>query len=291
MNFRQASYILTLSTFIFICLSINAKHLFAAEPSFTFDPNLIYIAKNETFDAQIVIDTGNAEVGGAGTIIHFDPEVLSVVNIVPGTIFADYPTASFDNAGGLVRLSGVVSSPTTLYKGSGNFGKIKLQGKKAGSTKLTFEFAPGSTTDSNIAVTYGDGDILDHVGELTVIVTQAEVTPKVTAPLTSQPEETPTEEPQKKGLLTKILEFFGFETDSSKDEEAAVIDPTAPLISQAPNTNPSTAQPTTVPVHAQGIRYDRIFGALLIIFTLIGLLVFAIKKIKDSQKVRNVDLQ
>ena len=262
-----------LTFFLFLAVGIFVLKPFAgqklakaAEPSLSFEPASKEIATWEIFEANIIIDTAGQEVAGAGAIIIYDPNIISVVEIVPGEIFSDYPSASFDNVSGRANLSGIVGSSQDLYSGSGIFGKIKFQGKSSGQSEIRFDYTPGSTSDSNIAVTYRPGDILASVGSLKTTVTSEMVSPLITAPPTSA------QIPEDESLLDKIKAFLGL---TSKEKE---IDPFGPLPSQEPRRNPSSIQESR-----QKSNNPIYLTAAIAIIVLVGLYIL-LRRIRASKR-------
>lgn len=126
--------------------------------NFTLTVNL-----EEEFSLKVLIDTFGQSAGGGGVKLNFDPARLKALEIIPGSIFGDYPGAVIDNAKGKITISGLASSTNNMFSGQGIFATIKWKSLKPGNTEITFDFQPGSTTDSNIAVTFGNGDILTQV--------------------------------------------------------------------------------------------------------------------------------
>lgn len=117
----------------------------------------------ETFETPIYIDTSDVSAAGAGAIVKYDQNFLEVVSVEKGSIFDDYPLTKDKPENGQVVVSGISGSAKSFFSGNGILGTIKWRSKKIGDTNLTFEFTPGSTTDSNIAVNFGNGDLLNEV--------------------------------------------------------------------------------------------------------------------------------
>lgn len=230
-------------------LILGSHPAYAAEPSLSFSPASIETAIGEPFTVDIILDTAGYIAHGTGAKMSFDPHVLEVVSIQTGTIFGDYPTASMDNVAGRVIISGIVSSRTQYFRGKDVFASVTFQGTSPGSTVVSFLYEPGSTTDSNIAVTYGTGDILAKVGTLTVTVQDTgERGGFGTEQLTPTPSPTPT------SLFGRLLQSLGFTTqiDPTSIRESRTLnealDPHAPIPSQPPITDPNQAQsPSALP--------------------------------------------
>lgn len=109
---------------------------------------------------------------GADLIIRYDPLALDLVPsgtnaAAAGTIYQDYPANSAEN--GVITLSGV--SLSSGFSGSGIFGTLNFTAKGPGKTKVSLDFTPGSTTDSNITESSTGHDILKVVNSLEVTIT------------------------------------------------------------------------------------------------------------------------
>jgi len=245
---------------VFLVASVNYSH--AVGPSLTFDPNTVSIDK--AFEVNIMIDTDGNEIGGAGARIVYDTNKLHVLSVKEftgdGAIFGDFPLATFDNNTGKAALSGIVSSANDLYTGRGVFGSITFLPISKGETEVKFEFTPGSTTDSNLAVTYEPGDILNEVGVLSVNITGSRDETTIT------PTPLPTgasllDTAKKVSFIDKILEAIGLKP---KDEE--ILDPYGPITAQAPKTDPNQKQAyATVSGFAQSRPTLIIFIVIVII--------------------------
>lgn len=222
----------------------------AAQPSLNFSPSAKTVEQNETFTIDVLLDTAGYDVGGAGAKINYDPAKLSVTKIVPGTIFADYPALIIDSTGGKLTISGISASLNQLYNGRGVLATIWLKTKNSGETTADFNFQPGSTTDSNIAVTFGNGDILAAVNQLRITV-QASGQNGGTGEEESLPSPPPPGPAPANNLGGWINRWFAaldlpapFPDQSSRaGRPEAELDADQPLTQQAPITDPDQSQP------------------------------------------------
>lgn len=138
-------------------------------PSLLFSPSQATGIAGSTFTVSIIVDTADQPINGAGAKITFDPAYLQGVSIQPGTIFANYATTSIDNATGKIVISAISNSLSDSFTGLDSLATITFRVVKTGLTNANFVFTPGSTTDSNLAVTTGNGDILERVNTLQVV--------------------------------------------------------------------------------------------------------------------------
>ncbi|HJZ04689.1 hypothetical protein A2634_03175 [Candidatus Amesbacteria bacterium RIFCSPHIGHO2_01_FULL_48_32] len=253
----------------------------AAEPSLGFVPVSKVIKVGERFTAQIVMDTAGAEVGGADMMLVYDPEKVTVVEVVPGTLFDDYPIAAFDNETGKISFSGIVSSKDRLYSGRGTLGSVTFMGRAAGVSIVKFEFTLGDTRDSNIAVTYEPGDILAKVDNLTIVVgggdevVEAEVTPTPAGNVSPTP--TPVV-----GLWDRVLIALGL-----KSGQGYPGDLNGPLVSQAPKRDLGATEPAMETVGGQGGKlwmWWVLLALVLILIIVIGVIWWRRRRRERKEK-------
>lgn len=236
-------------TLFLVFLALSVTRVFADDPSLTFSPSSVTPTLNQEFTIKIVLNSAGQNVSGAGAKLTYDQNYLRAVSIIPGTIFADYPSEIIDNRNGHVTISGIVASPKVFFNGESTFAEITFLPTKVGSTSVTFLYSPGSTTDSNIAVMTGTGDILRSINHLSV-TTQNPGTAATSVSVISTPAPTPASVTSFfKGLINKIILFFNPNAKdklaSARDGRQSVqnIDPEAPLTRQLPNTDVMAYQP------------------------------------------------
>lgn len=138
--------------------------------SLTFSPDTISTQIGTEFTTELILDTAGEKVGGVGAKIVYDPTLVHIEKIETIPVFPDFPSQTFDNAIGKATISGIVQNPDQLYSGKAVFAKITWKAQKAGTGKISFDFVPNSTKDSNIAVLYGNGDILQKVNQVNLTV-------------------------------------------------------------------------------------------------------------------------
>lgn len=115
---------------------------------------------------------------GIDVVINYDPRILSVVKNSPqgqtvstGKIYTDYPLNIVDEQLGRIAVSGINSSIDGVIP-KGEFGSVVFVPKRPGPTKISFEFTPSNTTDSNVIENKTAKDILDGVQNLDINITQ-----------------------------------------------------------------------------------------------------------------------
>lgn len=146
-----------------------------------------------TFTVNLVLDTTGQSVAGADIYsLHFNPAVLQVVDadgatagvqISPGSLMSNNQYNTVDNAAGTIQFSQTASTAGTNFTGSGNLATITFSAIAAGTSALTFDFTPGNTTDTNVAVLYSDALTAVTNGSYTVTVPVDATPPTVPASL------------------------------------------------------------------------------------------------------------
>lgn len=124
------------------------------------------IKKGEKMTVTINISS-EKNTTGTDLIILYDPKFLQAEgSVVLGNLYEEYPVNKVDPASGKITVSGI-SSKNSLANGV--FGRMVFTGKAAGSTKISLDFNPNSTADSNVSDASGK-DILEKVNNLEVTI-------------------------------------------------------------------------------------------------------------------------
>ncbi|MEO8581447.1 MAG: cohesin domain-containing protein [Patescibacteria group bacterium] len=165
---------------VVLCTQSQARAQSVEPASLLFVPETISTGVGQQFTTQVWIDTAGASVGGVGAKINFNATSLSVEKIETLPVFPDYPATTFDNETGSINISGIVRSKDELYTGKGQFATITWKTKGAGDSSIAFNYVPNSTNDSNIAVLYGNGDILQKTNSVVIQVAAAPASSRVT---------------------------------------------------------------------------------------------------------------
>ncbi len=118
----------------------------------------------EKVTVDINISSGS-KVEGADLLINYDPNLLSAEPVVAGVIFRDFPVNKVDKASGRITVSGITDTSGGVLA-DGLFGSVDFTAKAAGVAKISLEFSPGQTTDSNLIETGTGKDILEEVSDL-----------------------------------------------------------------------------------------------------------------------------
>ena len=131
------------------------------------------IKVGEKFTVSINISSSKKS-DGADLIIKYDPQLLSVettglnkIPVIVGTIYSDYPSNNLDEKVGRITVSGITEQRNGVST-NGLFGSLVFRSKAKGRSKVTLDFTPGSTVDSNIIESGTGKDVLEKVNNLEV---------------------------------------------------------------------------------------------------------------------------
>ncbi len=147
------------------------------------------VALGGTFTVNIVLDTTGQAIAGADIYsLHFNPAVLQVVDadastagvqITAGSLMPNNQYNFVDNANGVIQFSQTPAAGGTNFTGTGNLASITFSAIGAGTSNLNFDFTPGSTIDTNVAVLYSDALTAVTNGSYTVTNTADVTAPTV----------------------------------------------------------------------------------------------------------------
>lgn len=127
----------------------------------SLSPDSGQITAGETVFVKINLDTGGQATDGTRAVLRFDPSLLQVEDVnYEIAVYANYPVKKIDNETGRVVVSGIINPNEDPFQGQGVLATLKVKGLKAGWAALSFDFTPGETTDSNVALTKSGEDLL-----------------------------------------------------------------------------------------------------------------------------------
>lgn len=176
-----------------------------AAASLSLSPATASKAVNDTFNVDIILDTGGEAISGATAIITYDTTKLQVqdnvsvidpacttsVNITPGSIFSTPLTNCVDSSASTIRFDS--GSLGTAYTGRGTMATISFRALAAGNAAVNFTFNPSSTTNTSlVAAAASPTNILTTVnnGVYTIGTTTTTTTTTTTPPVTGALENT-----------------------------------------------------------------------------------------------------
>ncbi len=133
---------------------------FANASTLILSPASGSFTSGQTFTVDINLNTAGAAVDGVDLFyLRYPSNILEVqdsnagtagVQIAPGTLFSQTLTNIADAATGRITFSAVTTGGTT-YNGSGKLATITFKAVGNGTAAVTFDFSPGSTSDTNVA--------------------------------------------------------------------------------------------------------------------------------------------
>jgi hypothetical protein len=115
-----------------------------------------------TYPVGIILDSAGKSVDGVDVIINFDPKKVAVEGskIAPTNVFEESPANVVDNVNGQIRLSSLTFKARPV---TGIIATFQIKPLARGTANFTFQFSPGSTTDSNVAEHGTAKDVLGKV--------------------------------------------------------------------------------------------------------------------------------
>jgi len=247
---------------LILFISIHTPLKAAEQVSLYWDKKQLNVGVDKQVTSDIIIDTAGKKVAGVGAVVKFDPNIIQAVGVSTQGLFKDYPLKTVDNELGIIKISGIVGSINELYSGQGTFATVTWKGIESGASIIQYVFEPGSTIDSNVAVTYGNGDALESVQDLYVGVTE-DGPGEIAGPTNNQ--------------------------DDKTNIDSAKLDPYGPLPNQAPKTSLDNQPESVVEVSQKGAisRNTLLVFAASAIFIVLMLLAiwFARRKAKSQTTI------
>lgn len=194
----EKKLIIQLILFIFVLLVFPLLTTVSAAVFF-FDPSTVNTQPEQTFEVKVNVDAGSDQITSVDAYILYDSNLLEIQKVDDGTFFS---TVSKDTSQpDKVYLAGMVDDPATSKSGVGTLATITFKAKTNGSTTLTFDCTPGSTTDSNISKNdLNATDIIqcESNGKLTITIGNGGST--------QQPTPTPSQLPRS-GIFNNMLKY------------------------------------------------------------------------------------
>lgn len=123
--------------FLFIGLFLFSSLVFGKvnAASLKFDAPSVSTTAAQTFDIDVIVDTGGEEINSTDVYITFDKDIIEAQTVSEGTFF---PTVLNDITEGRVYVAGMVDDPATSKSGTGTVATITFKALKAGTTTLTY---------------------------------------------------------------------------------------------------------------------------------------------------------
>jgi len=122
-----------------------------------------------TYQAEIALNSKDKQLVGADAYINYDPTMVEILSIRPGTAFPTYPTADFSEKNGIITVSGIMPMRET-FNGEDIMGIVEFKPISSGNTTLELDFAPGNTRDCNMVEAGTAKDVLGSVKNLSLTI-------------------------------------------------------------------------------------------------------------------------
>jgi len=137
-----------------------------------FDPTSINVKVGETFEVDMIVDTGTAEVTGVDSLFEFNAGIIEAQSISDGTFLeVNHQEIRED---GKVYVVGLVNSPGEAVQGKDVLSTVTFKAKAAGTTNMSYLCEINDTRESNISENSTDApDIIEcsSNGKTVVVVT------------------------------------------------------------------------------------------------------------------------
>lgn len=129
----------------------------------------------ESVKVEVNIDSA-VPSDGTDIILNYDPNLLMVEAsgsakkpVQAGSVYHDYPINEVNEREGKLVVSGISNGASGIVA-KGLFGTVEFRAKAAGNARISLDFTPGSTIDSNIIESKTSKDILTGVNNLTLTI-------------------------------------------------------------------------------------------------------------------------
>jgi hypothetical protein len=156
-----------LSIFFFLSLAFSIQPSLAfADASLSFSPASKSVMVGESFDVDVVLDTGGVETDGVDILISYDEMKLEAKNASLGNLYDNKINEDVSQPGKIVLQA--VSDVGSGFVGKGNLAKISFKSIAGGPAQVSFDMMGESTTDCNVSA--NGEDILASVSNGTYTV-------------------------------------------------------------------------------------------------------------------------
>ena len=152
--FTKFGQVAGMSVFLFL-LAVGAK-----AATLTLSPASQTVNVGDTLTVQVLLDTQGANIDGLDIqALNYNPYNLQLqdadqstagTQIQAGSLMPQTLANSVDTTNGKIVFS-QITNPGSTYTGSGVLATLTFKALVAGNTKLTFDFTPGGTTQSDVA--------------------------------------------------------------------------------------------------------------------------------------------
>lgn len=107
----------------------------------------------EIVPVTVKVFTGGYTTIGTDLILKYNNANLELQNagdLLSGDAYSEYPLKTFDPQSGTVAISGISALDKAGFNGIGTLATINFRARAAGTSKVTIDFTPKATADSNV---------------------------------------------------------------------------------------------------------------------------------------------
>ncbi len=156
------------STFVVRHPTWEKNHFVAGSGTLSMSPSTGSYRVGQSFPITIQGDSGGLGLNGTDMVIHYDPLVLSVNSITPGTIFPNTSVHANDPSIGEIHISSNSTSQPIVV--SGTLATIQFTVIGSGQTNVTFDYNSSSNARSDMSQSGNTGQVLGSVFNATFTV-------------------------------------------------------------------------------------------------------------------------
>lgn len=193
----------------------------AGTGTFVFSPTTLTLSAGQESTLTVTINIASVQSPAADLLLSYNPSVITIVDILPGTAYAQYVGKAINNQTGSATISGLIPPGGQMFTGSGTFASVKVRAVAAGSSVLKIEHVPDNFNDSNIADfnLQNPYDVLGSVTNSTITVTGIGGGAPTATPTTRPGTPTPTVRPGGGGDDDHDFDDDGDDNDVDDDDD------------------------------------------------------------------------
>jgi len=135
--------------FLLILAFLIQPGLAFAGASLSFSPATQSVMVSDSFEVDVVLDTGGVETDGVDILISYDEMKLEAKNAVLGSLYDNKINEDVSQPGKIVLQA--VSDVGSGFVGKGNLARISFKTIAGGPAQVSFDMIGESTTDCNVS--------------------------------------------------------------------------------------------------------------------------------------------
>ena len=134
-----------------------------------FDKQTDTVTADQTFQVQVIIDTGSEQVTSTDSYVTYDSTLFEAQSVTEGTFF---PVVTYDITSGKIYIAGIVEDTAVTKTGEGTLATIVFKALKDGTGTLSFDCQGDVGSTSKIIKNDGNGtNIIECTSNQDLIVT------------------------------------------------------------------------------------------------------------------------